>query len=103
MFLPPFLCSLPRTVPVPALRPCLTCTAFSLPWYAHRRRKLCIIRFRGCPKTHSLRCGSSSHKVFDFAGALIDASGVTSPACIISGDGYSVVEVLFRICDRLFH
>ena len=35
--------------------------------------------------------------------ALLRRPGVTSPACIISGDGYSVVEVLFRICDRLFH
>ena len=35
--------------------------------------------------------------------ALPRRPGVTSPACIISGDGYSVVEVLFRICDRLFH
>ena len=39
MLLPPFHNGfVPRTVPVPALRPCLTCTAFSLPWYA---RPLC--------------------------------------------------------------
>ena len=34
-----------------------------------RRRKLRIIRFRQMAKAHSLRCGSSPHKVCDFAGA----------------------------------
>ena len=61
MFLPPFLCSLPHTVPVPALRPCLTCTAFTLT----------LARSTALPRR----------------------PGGTSPACIISGDGYSVVEV----------
>ena len=72
MLLPPSINGfVPRTVPVPALRPCLTCTAFSS----------ALVRSTALPRR----------------------PGVTSPACIISGDGYSVVEVLFRICDRLFH
>lgn len=39
MLLPPFHNGfVPRTVPVPALRPCLTHTAFASPWYARLLR-----------------------------------------------------------------
>src|SRR5699024_2707916 len=37
-----------------------------------RHRKLHIIPFRASAKSHSFRCGSSSHKIFDFAGTLIN-------------------------------
>lgn len=38
-----------------------------------RRHKLRIARFRASTKAHSLRCASSSHKIFDFAGNLFIA------------------------------
>ena len=41
-----------------------------------RRRKLHIVHFRASAKNHSFRCGSSSHKISDFAGALF-ARGYT--------------------------
>ena len=36
-----------------------------------RRRKLHITRFRASSKARSFRCSSSSHKIYDFAGALL--------------------------------
>ena len=54
--------SLPCTIPVPALRPCLTYTAFAS----------ALVR----------------------SATLRQRLRVTSPLSILSGDGYSVVEVL---------
>ena len=71
MLLPPFFVFLPCTIPVPAPRPCLTCTAFSS----------ALVR----------------------SAALLQRLGDASPASIISGDGYSIVEVCFSIIDCLFH
>ena len=74
------------------------------------RNDVCFFPLSLFSATHRTR--SCPAALFDLHGvfaalvrstALPRRPGITSPACIISGDGYSVVEVLFRICDRLFH
>jgi len=74
------------------------------------RNDVCFFPLSLFSATHRTR--SCPAALFDLHGvfaalvrstALPRRPGGTSPACIISGDGYSVVEVLFRIYDRLFH
>jgi len=53
-----------------------------------------IIRFRTRAKAHSFHCCSSSHKIFDFAGALNYREVVASLAGSISfGSGDSIFKV----------
>ena len=59
-----------------------------------RRSKFHIIRFRTRAKAHSFHCCSSSHKIFDFAGALNYREVVASLAGSISfGGGDSIFKV----------
>ena len=59
-----------------------------------RRSKFHIIRFRTRAKAHSFHCCSSSHKIFDFAGALNYREVVASLAGSISfGSGDSIFKV----------
>jgi hypothetical protein len=59
-----------------------------------RRSKFHIIRFRTRAKAHSFHCCSSSHKIFDFAGALNYREVVAALAESISfGGGDSIFKV----------
>ena len=59
-----------------------------------RRSKFHIIRFRTRAKAHSFHCCSSSHKIFDFVGALNYREVVASLAGSISfGGGDSIFKV----------
>ena len=91
----PFLCSWPRIIPVPALRPCLTNTAFSSPLVRSATSPQTMYHsFPGLPENsftplrplfpQSLRlCGSPVRR----------RPGGTSPVSIVSDGGYPVFKV----------